>query len=68
MTASRNVDSFHSWATDTLLGLQLEPTSKPVACVNERKEHNSMVPFIVVELGPSIGRTMYAKVLAIQGT
>ena len=27
-----------------------------------------MVLFIVVELGPSIGRTRYANVLAIQGT
>ena len=33
-----------------------------------RKEHNRMVPRKVEELGPSIGRTPYANVLAIQGT
>ena len=61
--------STHSTAGHQMLswGSNLSPR-KPVACVNERKEHNWMVPLIVVELGPSIGRTMYAKVLAIQGT
>ena len=33
-----------------------------------RKEHNWMVPLKVEELRPSIGRTPYANVLAIQGT
>ena len=65
MNASRNVDSFHSWASDAVPGaptwthvnLQFATTSA----------RSTMVPRIVVELGPSIGRTQYANVFAIQG-